>query len=184
MHCPRCGQEQTSADTKFCSRCGFQMDIVAELIANGGFLPQLAALNAGKMDLFTRRNGVIFSVFWFIFFLFIMTPIGGIADIEELAAVSAILGIFGGLMFLIASLVLLKRPLSTPKYVNPALYNQPQNLRGMTNQHALPPLQTQPASVYTAPQGSWKAPDTGEFAVPGSITEGTTKLLSRDEESK
>lgn len=182
MHCPRCGQEQTSADIKFCSRCGFQLDIVADLLANGGYLPQLAALDAGKMGLFTRRNGVIFSVFWFIFFLFIMTPIGGIADIEELAAISAILGVFGGLMLLIASLVLLKKPVSTPKYVNPALFKQPDTLYGNHAQQALPPQQSQPASVYNAPQGSWKAPDTGELAVPGSITEGTTKLLSREEE--
>lgn len=182
MHCPRCGQEQSSADTKFCSRCGFQLDIVADLIANGGFLPQLAALNAGNSGLFTRRNGVIFSVFWFIFFLFIMTPIGGIANIDVLSAISAILGIFGGLMLLIASLVLLKRPTSIPKYVNPALFKQPQTLYGNQAQPALPPQQSQPASVYTAPQGSWKAPDTGELAVQGSITEGTTKLLSREEE--
>jgi hypothetical protein len=31
MHCPRCGQQQISDQTKFCSRCGFQLGLVSEL---------------------------------------------------------------------------------------------------------------------------------------------------------
>ena len=33
------------------------------------------------------------------------------------------------------------------------------------------------------PAGSWRAPDTGEFARPGSVTESTTKLLRKEEEN-
>ena len=29
----------------------------------------------------------------------------------------------------------------------------------------------------------WKAPDTGELVSPGSVTEGTTKLLSKEEQA-
>ncbi|HEX8637447.1 MAG TPA: hypothetical protein VF692_05245, partial [Pyrinomonadaceae bacterium] len=61
MHCPRCGQQQVSPETKFCSRCGFPLGLVSDLIAHGGFLPQLAELHNDK-TIFTRRNGVVLSV--------------------------------------------------------------------------------------------------------------------------
>lgn len=181
MHCPRCGQQQVSDQTKFCSRCGFQLALVGELLANDGFLPQLAELYKKNSGLLTRRNGVIFSVFWTIFFLFIMTPIWGIADVEEMAGISAILGIFGGLMFLIGSLVLLKKPTATPAFlVQNAIRPEQASLHGSPAYQALPPQQIQPAAEYTAPQGAWRTPDTGEFSVPGSVTDPTTKLLKKE----
>ena len=44
MHCPRCGQQQISNETRFCSRCGFQLGVVSELLLHDGYLPQLAQL--------------------------------------------------------------------------------------------------------------------------------------------
>jgi len=32
MHCPKCGQQQVSDEMRFCSRCGFALGIVTELI--------------------------------------------------------------------------------------------------------------------------------------------------------
>ena len=61
MHCPRCGQQQASGETKFCSRCGFQLAIVAELLHHGGTLPQLAAIQK-KKTLFAHiktKNAVV-----------------------------------------------------------------------------------------------------------------------------
>src|SRR5512141_1778209 len=109
MHCPSCGQQQVSEDIKFCSRCGFPLGLVSEILAHGGFLPQLADLYKSKTRL-TRRNGVIFSVLWCLFFLLIMAPLWGIANVGGLAGASAVIGIFGGLILLIASLTLLKKP--------------------------------------------------------------------------
>jgi len=185
MHCPRCGQQQISDATKFCSRCGFQLGLVAELLENNGFLPQLEQLYTANTGWFTRRNGVVFSVFWFMLFVLILTPLFGIADIEELAGISAILGVFGGLMLLIGSLVLLKSPPKAGRS-HPALAGQavPATLYGTHNQPALPPQQSQPASTYAPPgTGAWRAPDTGDLARPGSVTEGTTKLLRKEEEN-
>ena len=186
MHCPRCGQQQASNDLKFCSRCGFQLHLVAEILQNNGHLPILDEITAKSPRFFTRRNGVVFSMMWFIFFVLIMTPFWGIAGIDELAGMSAIIGIFGGLMLLIGSLILLKPhrkadalPPSLPSTVAaPGLYGNPEG-RG-----ALPPQREEPATTYAPPQaGGWRAPDTGEFARPGSVTESTTKLLRKDEEN-
>jgi hypothetical protein len=152
------------------------MGLVSEILSHGGFLPQLAELHKSK-SIFTRRNGVVFSVIWCLFFLLIMTPLWGIADIEELAAASAVVGIFGGLIFLIASLTLLRKPMVFPEGlpgVNsaPGLYGRPQG--------HLPPQQSHPAESYIPPANSWRAPDTGDIR-PGSVTESTTRLLHKEE---
>lgn len=180
MHCPACGQPQVSNETKFCSRCGMPLGLVAEVLSHGGFLPQLAELNKKKRSLLSRRNGLGFSLIWFIFWLLIMAPLGGIANVEEFAAFSAVVGIFGGLILMVSSLIFLKKEL-------PALpFAQSQQFLGHAHQGvptsgytALPPQQSVPASSYGVPAaGGWR--DTKDLE-PRSITEGTTKLLEKEE---
>lgn len=180
MYCPNCGQQQASEEMRFCSRCGFPLGLVSELLAHGGFLPQLADIYKSK-SLLTRRNGVLFSIFWAMLFLFILTPISGIGGEDELAAIFAVVGLFGGLMWAIVALVLLKRePKELPASMN-ELSNAGGNRFAETNQRVLPPNQTQSAESYIPPAGVWKAPNTADFAVPRSVTEGTTKLLQEEE---
>ena len=182
MYCPRCGQQQVSNETKFCSRCGFQMGLVSELLLHNGFLPQLQALYNQKSSFFTRKNGVIFTVLWFIFWVMMVPAFFGIAGEEDAAGVSAVFGLFASIMLVVLSLGILKKAPKT--YQLPAMelsQMQQQGLYGTPAHQALPPQQTQPVQSYTAPQGSWRAPDTGEFAVPGSVTDPTTKLLKKDE---
>ena len=109
MHCPSCGQQQVSNETKFCSRCGMPLSLVAEVTAHGGFLPQLAELEAqqSKQGLFTRRNGVMASVFFMITFMMLLPALFGVANLSAAAGVSAIIGVFGGMILMIASLVFL-----------------------------------------------------------------------------
>jgi hypothetical protein len=184
MHCPRCGQQQISDQTKFCSRCGFQLGLVAELLDNGGFLPQLAELHKKKGAIFSRRNGVIFCVLWFIFFVMMMPAFFGIADLDDAAGVSAVFGLFSTIMLLIISLAVLPK---TPKIHETSAYQIPpapyaHGLYGNQQMGALPPQQSEPASTYVAPTGNWRAPDTGDVVRPGSVTESTTRLLKKDEE--
>ena len=183
MYCPRCGQEQVSGDLRFCSSCGMPMGLVAELIANGGSLPQLLELGK-KSKIFTRKNGMVFSLMWFIFFVPFMAAIwGGVFGVEEIAVLSAVFGVFSSLLIFLFSAFFLS---GAPKNLPQQSFNQntiPANLSGQNvQQNALPPQQTQPAQDYMSPAaGTWKAPDTGELARPGSVTEGTTKLLQKDE---
>ena len=181
MHCPRCGQQQVSDQTKFCSRCGFQLGLVAELLANGGFLPQLAELHKGKSTWFSRKNGVVFTVLWFIFWVMMVPAFFGLADVEEAAAASAVFGIFSSIMFMIISLGVLKRA-PKPYELAPNQIPPPPSLYGNAAVGALPPQQSQPVSTYVPTEGSWRAPDRGDLLKrPGSVTEGTTKLLKKDE---
>jgi len=177
MHCPNCGQHQISNETKFCSRCGLPLSLVAEVLANGGFLPQLAELNK-KRSIFTKKNGVVFGAFWFIFFTMLLTSIFGIAGADELAGITAVIGVFGMLMIVIGSLVLLPSSKQNLLALPQTQLPPPHGLPGGTTsgQHAaLPPQQSVPVSAYSAPQpGRWR--DTNDL-LPTSVTEETTRLL-------
>jgi hypothetical protein len=161
------------------------MGLIPDLILNNGVLPQLAELYQGKKGLFTRKNGLIFTVLWFIFFVMMMPAFFGIAGADEVAGASAVFGVFTSMMLLIVSLAFLKR---APKKAEIAqielLRQQPQHSLHTTQPAAaLPPQMAQPAQVYAPPQaGSWRAPDTGDFGRTGSVTESTTKLLTKEEE--
>ena len=108
MHCPSCGQQQISNETKFCSRCGMPLGIVAEVVAHGGYLPQLAQLNNKKKTFFNKKNGVVFAAFWFIFLTLFCTAFFGILEApDQLIGLCAITGVFGSMMIIIASLIFL-----------------------------------------------------------------------------
>lgn len=180
MYCPGCGQQQVSDETRFCSRCGLPLGLVAEILVYGGFLPQLEELDKKKGKLLTRRNGLIFSLYWFIFFVLIFTPFWGIVDIDELAGMSAIIGIFGGLLLALTSVLFFEK---VPKKSNTQMLEsttaERQSLHGFSAKaKALPPNQSIPTSAYVPPnQGNWR--DTKDLVQP-SVTEGTTKLLEKN----
>jgi len=182
MYCPRCGKQQVSGQLKFCPKCGLPMGLVTEVVSNGGTLPQLDALLDKKSKILTRRNGIVFSLFWFLFFVLIVTPFWAIVDVEEMAAMSGVVGVFGSLLIFLFSLFFLgKKPKDLERF---AAVQQGNQLSGgyPIDMNALPPHMQQSAAEYASPQpGSWRAPDTGDLVGPGSVTEGTTKLLQKEE---
>jgi hypothetical protein len=179
MYCPKCGQQQLSNETRFCSRCGFLLTTIADVIANGGVLPQLLNIGNQKKSVFTKKNGVFFSILWLIFFLLVMAPFFGIlTGVDELAGVSAIIGIFGGMIIALASLFFLQGEKSLPASYQQAAYPPQQQVfadPGMP-MNALPPEQSIPASNY-AP-GNWRA--TNEL-VNRDTSEKATQLLDKPE---
>ncbi|HYP26564.1 MAG TPA: zinc ribbon domain-containing protein [Blastocatellia bacterium] len=77
MYCPKCGHQQTSDTFRFCSRCGFQLGFLKELIATGDTssegesqpqsrLPQLRQadvnIGAGVMLVGTMKSVIAASV--------------------------------------------------------------------------------------------------------------------------
>lgn len=182
MHCPRCGQQQISAETKYCSRCGFPMVTVSELLYHGGHLPQLAT-EPKKGKLPNRKTGVKIGLSWFLVLTLLLTPLFGILGADELAGFCAVLGTIGGILIMLFSWMFLEKPIN-PLY-QPSLpasdAHSPQFIGGQNRQTALPPQQSHPVESYIPPVESWRAPNTGELARPGSVTEGTTRLLNKDE---
>ncbi|HEX8920215.1 MAG TPA: hypothetical protein VF766_01980, partial [Pyrinomonadaceae bacterium] len=58
MYCPQCGQQQTSSEMRFCSRCGFPLGGVMELLAQGGVLKSEGGDELRAQALSPRRKGV------------------------------------------------------------------------------------------------------------------------------
>src|SRR5204863_3054470 len=56
MFCPRCGQQQATDSMRFCSHCGFSIEGVMHLLANGGMLPHYQP--QGEKTISQRRKGV------------------------------------------------------------------------------------------------------------------------------
>jgi ribosomal protein L37E len=49
MYCPKCSQQQVSEEVRFCSRCGFSLSAVRELIAGSESAPRVSAPHVGAL---------------------------------------------------------------------------------------------------------------------------------------
>ncbi len=113
--------------------------------------------------------------------MLIFTPFWGIVNVDELAAMSAIIGIFGSLLLVLTSVLFFEKvPKKSNTQMLDATIAERQSLHGFSGKaNALPPQQSIPTSGYVPPkQGNWR--DTKDLVQP-SVTEGTTKLLEKDD---
>jgi hypothetical protein len=179
MHCPQCGQQQTPGEVRFCSRCGFPLGGVSELIAHGGALPNYNPLEAQKPS--PRRKGVqqgatlimlgiITTILFGILNNYLGTP-------EFLVALSAVIGFVGGPLRVLFALIFEegapRHPVIVQTYVPP---HTGTSFGAPVHHTALPLAQAPPVPVYR-PQHH-----TAEMVRPASVTEGTTRLLEKDKE--
>lgn len=179
MFCPRCGQEQISNETRFCSRCGFLMTGVVDLIASNG----INALTAGssKPDS-PRKRGLKQGLFFFLL-TFLVVPIITIltvmANAEPFAVVIASIIFFVGGLLRMAYAMLFESSDATGNTIEQTVYQTAQNILGKNQTpNALPPTNSIPASSYIPPKhGNWR--DTNDLQ-PSSVTDHTTKLLEKD----
>jgi hypothetical protein len=186
MHCPQCGQQQVSSELRFCSRCGFPLGGVTELLANGGVIPQYQPPSDATPKVSPRRKGVQ-QGFALIFLAAVLTPLFGVLNAylnfpEIFAALTAIIGFVGGALRVIYALIF-EEGAQKVIYLNAnpqpqafPIYTQARPALDANRAPQLPPQQSVPAP-------NWRRPDTAELNKPPSVTEHTTKLLEkRDEE--
>ncbi len=109
MHCPDCGQQQISDEIRFCSRCGFPLAVVSQIVAGRGTIPGLSEASE-KPRWLTRKKGIFFGVVWMLFFLLM---IAGLLDElkapGEIVSAAAIFGVFSGIVIIVASAMFLER---------------------------------------------------------------------------
>ena len=74
MYCPRCSQKQISKELKFCSKCGLPLEFISEVVETGQEPTKIEKTDE-KKEFFTRRKGILFSVIWFVFWLFLVFPL-------------------------------------------------------------------------------------------------------------
>ncbi len=181
MHCPKCGQQQISDQTRFCSRCGFLLTGIAQVVANDGIVPVQTppAFAAGS----PRRRGVMQGAFVFLL-SFLLVPLTAIICMalgigpEPVAVVAVTLTVGGLLRIAYALMFEVGAPAGTSLERNVLAASQ--NLfAGKKEAGELPPAQTIPTSVY-APPGTGRWRETNELETPGSVTDSTTRLLHNE----
>jgi hypothetical protein len=175
MYCPQCSQEQVSEEMRFCSRCGFPLAIVSQLIRGGGALEGFDAEAKGELS--PRQKGVRWGLILMILSL-LLVPLAALmtamkSDFFALFVPVFALFVLGLGRLLHAYLLAQRTPTETAKSLVarrtkqlPAAYAPP-----------LPAGQSIPAT-------NWKQPvNTSEMAERVSITENTTRLLDDEGES-
>jgi len=183
MFCPQCGQERTSIETNYCSRCGLLLTGFIDLLQTGGLNPHATTSKAAKV-LSPRRRGIRKGLFIFLL-TFLFAPIVGIISmalrVEPFGVgIVTVLFFIGGLLRIIYALMFESPEAGDPTREEKILANavrfQDQQSRG-----ALPPATSIPAANYSPPPApGWR--ETNDL-VP-SVTEGTTKLLESDDPSQ
>jgi len=185
MYCPQCGQQQSPGAVRFCSRCGFPLDGVLQLLSSGGMLPVYRDAEASK-EMSPRKRGVRQGGLLLLLGMILVPILGVFASYingpfpEILAALAAIICFLGGPLRMLYA-ALFEEGAPRPVFQNARPYigapsPNPQFARPMHNA-ALPPPPAQSAS-------GWRSrPITSELAGPPSVTENTTRLLDKEDRS-
>jgi hypothetical protein len=184
MYCPQCGQQQAAGVVRFCSRCGFPLDGVIQLLGNGGMLPVYRAPDETP-QISARKRGVKQGGILLLSGALVV-PILGVLDsfattstfLDILVALAAIICFIGGpLRMLYAAVFEEGAPNLINRGVRPYVSAPtPAPQFGQVSQpSALPPRSVQP------PAGWRSRPITAELSGPPSVTENTTRLLDKEE---
>ena len=178
MHCPQCGQEQISAEMRFCKACGFPLDRVRELLATGNLSSTLDKEDRKPRES-PRRKGVRQGVM-LLFICIVSVPLYGLIGKPVFALPPLFL--IAGLMRILYAVIFQESAQRKKKqdgplpYVAPITTDQPGTEGGGS---ALPPSRSMPVSVFSA-----RRLDTAEMISPPSVTEHTTKLLDESQDSE
>jgi hypothetical protein len=174
MYCPKCGQQQLSDEVRFCSRCGFRLSTVKELLASDGdlIMPQSGA--HGR-ELSPRQKGQRFGaklLFWSIVGLPVAIALSIAVDSPG-PLIIPLIAFFIGLMRILYARLFQESGLPAGHQAQSVLAG------GAERKSALPASHSVPATGFSA-----QRKDTAEVMRPPSITEGTTKLLDNDSEPR
>lgn len=183
MYCPRCSQQQVSDETIFCSRCGFPLSIVRDLISSNGegvlIKGDAAGVTLSKSERGMRKG------MWVMLAGFPLVPLAGLMTaIDDVFAVllmlPALCFIFGFLRILYAAFLEKRTPAAgdTKDVSTPYITQPPATLTGDTgNYPALP----HPSIIPINNDFIEQKRTTAKMTPPPSVTEETTKLLEEEE---
>lgn len=173
MHCPRCGQQQTSDEIRFCTKCGLEISDVKDLLASE---PTQTKANRKSENNKAARQGLmlIFSGFILILVLAILRDFLTIP--KSLFAVTVLIFIIGGAIRMVLPSLLGGNNLTE---------NKDASLESDLETNKLPGGQIFDKSL---PEAEYRPPlnfgatnyETNELAAPPSVTEDTTGRLAKE----
>ena len=176
MFCPKCSQQQVSDETRFCSRCGFRLNVVKALLSNDS-LSQNTAMQKSSRS-YSKRDMTIGAMFMFVF-AFIVAAIATDAPRGSGAPI-VLLTIVWFILILLINIKPIIQYFLRPNYSAadvPVSKTSP-NLFSKPNSNALPAAHSILAEELVTPRFN-----TAEMVQPLSVTEPTTNLLSRKDDS-
>jgi hypothetical protein len=183
MFCPQCGQQQVAGVIRFCSRCGFPLDGVLQLLSNGGNLPVYRSPDE-PVTVSPRRKGVKQGGLLFLSgavlvpILAIFANYSGSEFLGILTALAAIICFVGGLLRMLFAAVFEEGAPKPIRMYGPPPMHMPQQFAPHAPSPALPPPPARPQPT------SWRRPNTAELVNPPSVTENTTRLLEKEDRTE
>ncbi len=177
MYCPKCSQEQLSEEVRFCSRCGFSIGAVRELIAGGNALVAPSPVQGSCGQKAVRRGAwIMLGSLAFTLFVGFMTAIDDdfavMLLLPLLGFVVGLVSVFYGTFW--ADKRAAKRA-AAQSHVGPMMPGQ----LGTPGRAELPAARIAPVESFKV-----KRSETAEMAQPPSVTENTTRLLEDDSDPR
>jgi hypothetical protein len=179
MYCPKCSQQQASDEVRFCSRCGFQLGVVKELLAQAATsapaeplpptAPPVPSRGLRRRDV--SVGALLMFVVGLVVVLFPDTTPPPVRDGQLLMMV----GLFVALTLFIYFVKPLLRAVNKLFGEEDAAQPAPDlttRVSPAAHRAALPPTRSVPAASFNSPRAN-----TAEVLRPPSVTERTTNLL-------
>ncbi len=182
MFCPRCGQEQITIDTKFCSRCGFLLTGVLDLISNNE-LPTQTLVSSENKGISPRKKGLRQGGQLLLSGLIIVPVLLIFLDMlrfynSPVVAIIAILTFWGGILRMLYARIF-ESNVPSENLSETGVFSSVQKILNKKQKvNALPSDQSAVDNFNISPSTTnWH--DTNDL-VPQSVTDHTTKLLEKD----
>ncbi len=180
MYCPKCSQQQVSEEVRFCSRCGFSLSAVRELVTSSNLLPERGAeMQAGQVS--RSQRGVRKGAWLMLASLALAIVAGLLSAIEDDFAILLFLPLLGLVLGFVRVLYGIffeeKRAKkraelkAAASQANPVPLTPGQFGNAASNPQLSPP-RVAPIEGFTAHKV-----ETAEMVRPPSVTENTTRLL-------
>jgi hypothetical protein len=173
MHCPRCGHQQNSLESHFCTKCGLEISDVKELLA-----PELSETKAKKKNEINKANRqgmmMVFAGFALILVLAILRDFFTVP--KSLFALTVLIFIIGGAI----------------RMSFPSLFKRngfiKKNKETLGKDLETNELSGEQFADKSLPEAEFRPPvdfglknyDTNELISPSSVTEHTTRKLKKE----
>lgn len=170
-------------ETRFCSRCGFPLTGISHLISNNGELPQIIEKN-DTTAISARKRGIKQGAVLMLFGMIVVPVIAIIAVASHsepwFVILVSILTFWGGILRMLYAMLFESKNVSAenesilPEFVSKRFSSKQKKLKELS------PAQTIPVSTYTPPATDWRN-TTNDLVAPPSVTDETTKFLTKNE---
>jgi hypothetical protein len=187
MYCPRCGQEQTTSEVHFCSRCGFQLENVKKLLSSNGLIPGEPKSNW----LLSRKEGLRQGTILFLIGMVLVPILAIISDevvsksMDGVIALAAIICFVGGLARMLYAAIFGSNSMQQQKKVWNSLPKDSAGISSSSMSMHTTPTSLPPSDAIPFKDLEKKKQVTGELVQPPhSVVDHTTKLFNLPSESK